>query len=251
MALDNCPGCSSRLVAGACPTCGFAVAPEIVLGEKEKQRTQEILAAQPKTGAATAPMALMNCPTCSNRISESAVNCPKCGFVLTPEILLAQREMRAQSERIANSPQGAVVAFGFVLLAGLFWSCVSSGSTSSSAPTSDSYTSAQKVTYLDHGNFNATATAQLQERLTRLSRKYGLSEDDVAGKLLKVQELLADSNVRMTVQQIADSVESAAPTTTSVSFDELLATYVTLREKDTDAETIAQMRALWADLGLR
>ena len=30
-------------------------------------------------------MALITCPECRNKISETAKSCPKCGFALTPE----------------------------------------------------------------------------------------------------------------------------------------------------------------------
>ncbi len=36
-------------------------------------------------------MALITCPECSKRISETAERCPNCGFALTPQIVPAQK----------------------------------------------------------------------------------------------------------------------------------------------------------------
>lgn len=37
-------------------------------------------------------MPLVKCPDCRKRVSDSASQCPKCGYPLTPEIVLALRE---------------------------------------------------------------------------------------------------------------------------------------------------------------
>ena len=67
---------------------------------------------------------------------------------------------------------------------------------------------------------------------------------------MKAQELLEKDGIRMTVCEIADSIEAAAPRAGAIDLDELLAIYVTLRSKNSNVETIAQMRALFEELGL-
>jgi predicted transglutaminase-like cysteine proteinase len=64
-----------------------------------------------------------------------------------------------------------------------------------------------------------------------------MSEELIASKLLVAQKLLANKHVHETQQQIANSIEAANPTTLPVSFDELLASIVTLcgERKDVSA----------------
>lgn len=44
-------------------------------------------------------MALIQCPDCFKQVSESAIRCPHCGFILTREIVVAQKEAKAQREQ--------------------------------------------------------------------------------------------------------------------------------------------------------
>jgi hypothetical protein len=222
------------MINGVCSMCGFAdpsyTSPDEIHVETdfaESAMAQDD--SEPKSSTA-----LINCPACSNRVSETAANCPKCGFVLTSEFVAAEKQKLAQSEQITNSPLVAFAAFGFMLLAGLYWSWVSSGAATSRDSAAHRYSAAQKVTYIDRGDFNSGATVQMQASLDRLSRRYDLGKELIASKLLVAQELLERKNVHETVQQLADSVEAANQTTLSVSFDELLASIVTLCGERTD-----------------
>ncbi len=47
-------------------------------------------------------MALIDCPECCNQISESARGCPHCGFMLTGEVITAQKEAKATREQEAT-----------------------------------------------------------------------------------------------------------------------------------------------------
>ena len=55
-------------------------------------------------------MALICCPECRKRISETADSCPKCGYQLTPEII---SEIRKKNRR-ALKTLGMLTAF-FIL----------------------------------------------------------------------------------------------------------------------------------------
>jgi hypothetical protein len=193
----------------------------------------KVIVDEPDAVSTTISNALIDCPACSTKVSESAVNCPKCGLVLTPAIVEAQRSKRAQAELAENCIQ-AVGAAGGLIVFGLLWAAMSNASNPSSNSVATNYTPAQKAVYLDRGNFGVGATARMQTSLSRLSTKYSMSEELIASKLVVAQELLAKEHVHLTIQQIADSIETANPTTIPVQFDELLASFVTLCGKRTD-----------------
>jgi len=196
----------------------------------------------------SASTALIGCPACSNRVSETAVNFPKCGFVMTPECVQAQKYKRMQAERTIAWAQVIGVAVGLFVV--IPWLNASSTSETPHTSAYSNYTPAQKVTYIDRGDFDTSATTKMQAQLSRLSGKYGISEELIAAKMLTAQELLANAHVRMTVSQIADGIEAAAPRTSVVTFDEVLATFTALRSQSSQSQAIVEMRALWSDLGL-
>jgi len=63
-------------------------------------------------------MALIQCPECNKNISETAKVCLKCGFGLTPEIVVAQKKKKKVAQIIAVSMVVAVVIF-FIMCSGV------------------------------------------------------------------------------------------------------------------------------------
>ena len=252
MSLSQCPGCYSRMVNRKCRVCGFvdtsdqaerACQTESTSGGYLAHLSDAVAASARETAPAisvekhgsaesTIQIESANCPSCSSKVSETAINCSNCGFVFTPAAEEIQRTKRAENEQIANWTHAAGAAFGLIMFV-LICVVISSESKSSSNTAAQIYTPAQKAVYLDRGNFDVGATTQMQSSLTRLSTRCGMSHELIASKLLVAQELLAKKQVHMTVQQLADSVEAANPTTLSVSFDELLASLVTLTGENT------------------
>ena len=121
MKIDNCPGCCSRMVNGVCSMCGFVDKSRTVSIENERETTFEVLAEKQETVETMLSTALIDCPVCANRVSETAVNCPKCGFVFTPEFVAAQREKQdrdAKAQRAVNLV-GMTLLSPFVFMLGL------------------------------------------------------------------------------------------------------------------------------------
>jgi predicted amidophosphoribosyltransferase len=44
-------------------------------------------------------MALIACPECKKKISESASNCPNCGYQITPEIIAETYAKQLQAKK--------------------------------------------------------------------------------------------------------------------------------------------------------
>jgi hypothetical protein len=76
-------------------------------------------------------LALIYCPECRKRISESAIACPHCGYMLTPEVVAAQKEEEAKAaqalaehtaaaERESNIYKGIAICATVVVFGGLF-----------------------------------------------------------------------------------------------------------------------------------
>ena len=65
-------------------------------------------------------MALIQCPECKKRLSESAGACPKCGFHLTPEVLqdiLAKQKIEQEKlKRNGKIVLGIIAAFFIILI---------------------------------------------------------------------------------------------------------------------------------------
>ena len=118
MTLDNCPGCYSRMVNGVCSMCGFAD-PSYTSPDEIHVETDFAESAMAQDDSEpNLSRALIDCPACSNSISETAVNCPKCGFVLTPDVISAQREKqdRDAKEQRAVNLVGMALLSPFVLM---------------------------------------------------------------------------------------------------------------------------------------
>lgn len=80
-------------------------------------------------------MALVECPDCHKRISETALGCPNCGYVLTCEVVAAQKAEQAriaveEAERAAAAERestlykriaicATVLVFGTIFVAAL------------------------------------------------------------------------------------------------------------------------------------
>lgn len=201
-------------------------------------------------------MTSVNCPKCGRKLSKTTASCPDCGFSTASRVVMEESARRQQpgSARpltlfVAVFVLSFVCALRFVRTEFLNHASLNVSSPSPSASTT--LTPAEKLAQLDRENVHTTATAQMQERLRRLSMKYGHgSESDVADMLVKAQELLARDGIRVSLGQIADSVEAAGPRRHMISIEELVALYVATRSSNTDAETIAQLRAFFAELGL-
>lgn len=54
-------------------------------------------------------MALIPCPECKKKISESAENCPQCGFPLTSERVMDIKRKQAKSIKAANRGCGIIL----------------------------------------------------------------------------------------------------------------------------------------------
>src|SRR3990172_9568660 len=92
MTQDNCPGCASRMINGVCSMCGYIDTSHTVATDNGSKTTFEKLDNQQDSIDMTLSTTLIDCPACSNRVSETAATCPSCGFVLTPAIVSVQRE---------------------------------------------------------------------------------------------------------------------------------------------------------------
>jgi hypothetical protein len=158
MSLIECPGCFSRMVNGVCSMCGYAdphhtataVDMQDMIDRLGSELLQPVATAwdsgeESKVTVPIAPqqtiepvlnVALINCPVCSNGVSETAANCPKCGFELTSEFVATEKQKGTPVEEFADSPPVAIAVFGFMLLVGLFWSWVIGDSASSINSTS-------------------------------------------------------------------------------------------------------------------
>lgn len=90
----------------------------------------------------------------------------------------------------------------------------------------ESLTPAQRLAIIDR----TSNEARLQQSITRLSQAFGESEDLVASKLVKTQELMANKGVHERLDSIAAGAESTIPEATQlgVSLSEILASAVTL-----------------------
>lgn len=75
-------------------------------------------------------MALIACPECKKKISETAGNCPKCGYQLTPEKIAEIKKKEQQAQKASGIGCLSIIAIVFVLyLIGSFskgpdcWEC--------------------------------------------------------------------------------------------------------------------------------
>lgn len=183
-------------------------------------------------------MAQIRCSMCSGSFDDSRHLCPGCGFTVSAQAAIeSPQRKRPDADLLANSGYRlGPPASEQDLIGKLFWFIpvsfvailiLSCTSTLILGP-SEEIRAEQKAVHLDRGNFGVGATASTQTTLARLSSKYGMSEKLIASKLLVAQDLLAKKHVHMTVQKIANSIEYANPTTLPVSFNEVLAAFVTL-----------------------
>ena len=60
-------------------------------------------------------MALIACPECKKKVSDSAGNCPKCGYQLTPEKIAEIKKKEQQTQKGCAIGCLAVIAICFVL----------------------------------------------------------------------------------------------------------------------------------------
>jgi hypothetical protein len=60
-------------------------------------------------------MALISCPECKKRISDTAASCPGCGFRLTPDVLDQIRKRERKTKGVAGVGCGILV-LAFVIL---------------------------------------------------------------------------------------------------------------------------------------
>jgi len=70
-------------------------------------------------------MALISCPECKNKTSETAASCPKCGYQLSPEKIVeikekAQKDQKKEQGCIIGCLVFLVVGFLLILLVGNF-----------------------------------------------------------------------------------------------------------------------------------
>ncbi|MDP1651593.1 MAG: zinc ribbon domain-containing protein [Rhodocyclaceae bacterium] len=65
-------------------------------------------------------MALIKCPECGNKISDSAGNCPNCGFLLAPEAIAEIRRKNEQAEKAGNIGCLSIVAFLAVVVVAVY-----------------------------------------------------------------------------------------------------------------------------------
>lgn len=125
-------------------------------------------------------MALIECPDCYKQISDSAISCPHCGFILTREIIATQKEAKAQREQeFAETAKHeereavfwisvvtALIVIGFVLrgsTADTFephWS--DSDAHAANAPWLDGFTSGEKETILQEAYLFDAAAKKLE-----------------------------------------------------------------------------------------
>lgn len=132
-------------------------------------------------------MALIECPDCYKQISESAIGCPHCGFILTREIVAAQKEAKAQREQefveTAKREEretifwiGAITALVVIgiVLRGTFpiankyepqWS--DSETSAANAPWLDGFTAAEKETILQEAYLFDAAAKELERERDR------------------------------------------------------------------------------------
>jgi hypothetical protein len=69
-------------------------------------------------------MALIQCPECKKNISETAANCPKCGWHLTPEKVLKikaqQAEEQAQQQKVHDFLHKPMTGKGCLVIVAIF-----------------------------------------------------------------------------------------------------------------------------------
>ncbi|MBN2017668.1 MAG: hypothetical protein JW794_06030 [Candidatus Cloacimonetes bacterium] len=58
-------------------------------------------------------MSLIRCPECNNKISEYAQNCPRCGYILTPEII---KDIKKRDKKIQRDKGIGCLAFILLLV---------------------------------------------------------------------------------------------------------------------------------------
>jgi hypothetical protein len=141
MLLTECPGCCSRMVNGKCSLCGFVDSSYVAQAAVDAKIISDIgsdlmqnVPSLPEGEAASAirvekkhavettpPSELIDCPSCSHRVSELSTNCPKCGLSFTAVVLEVQRKKRADAERPVNWNEAigvvvALIVFGIVWL---------------------------------------------------------------------------------------------------------------------------------------
>ena len=161
MTLDNCPGCSSRMVNGVCSMCGYIDTSHIVATDNESETTFEKLDNLQESIDMTLSTALIDCPACSNRVSENAATCPRCGFVLTPAIVSVQSENRDKKleAQLAVNLVGMAFLSPFVLiLIVLIYLCVPSGFESSSSSVSTGHTTGDYNGVRNRDTFDSSST---------------------------------------------------------------------------------------------
>src|SRR6266853_3484931 len=60
-------------------------------------------------------MALITCPECKNKLSDSAAACPQCGYQLTPERIAEIRKKEEQSQKAAGIGCLSLIALVVIL----------------------------------------------------------------------------------------------------------------------------------------
>jgi len=128
-------------------------------------------------------MALIQCPDCYKQISESAIGCPHCGFVLTREVIAAQKEAKfRREEEFAETAKReeretifwisaitALIVIGFVLRGSTtfepHWS--DSDTNAINAPWLDGFTSSEKETILQEAYLFDAAAKELERERDR------------------------------------------------------------------------------------
>lgn len=79
-------------------------------------------------------MALITCPECHKRISETAVTCPSCGFALSADVVAKQKAKEQAAGCVVGLFGLGVVLFFVLMCSGVF----SSGTSSTSSPATSS-----------------------------------------------------------------------------------------------------------------
>jgi hypothetical protein len=188
-------------------------------------------------------MALFPCPECKKHVSESAHACPSCGVPITLAMIETHRQGIPQAK---SNPFAAILIVGAIVGGVAFCAGVRSIGTNASETFSGvaekmrasqsprAASAAEKLVVIEYGRPDDDKALLMGFQLEELSRRYRIDEELVAAKLLTAQELLAKKGTHMLVADIAANVQASDPTGGAVSFDELLAMYVTLRQWSMD-----------------
>jgi len=165
-----------------------------------------------------------------------------------------EQEIVAWVERQYSTPKKTFeigpIVFGVVACAAVLWLVGRPRETSapSPAPVAEYHTLAERIAFADRGNYDASAITPL---LRRLANKFSTSDDEIANATFAVQGLLQSKYAAaMSMEEIMSMADESVIDTTSLSYREVLGTYLGLRESRNHSQAVSTMRALWADLGL-